>query len=116
MQLLPFKSNVPHDRFSTTLDGSMYSFAVNWNHRDEAWYFDVFDEQSAAIARGVKIVLGAYLGRGARSRHALFRDGAFVAHDLSGANLDAGWRDLGTRVVVVYYTQSDLAAALEFAA
>lgn len=99
MQILPFTSDLPRYTFTTTLDGEVYAFAVHWNQRDGAWYFDVLEEDGTAIVHGIKIVLGANLGRAVR--HPLFDSWVWRAVDASGQNLDAGRSDLGQRVHVI---------------
>ena len=78
-----------------------YTFIFRWNARDSSWYFDVVDDDQTVIAAGIRIVLGAYLGR--RVQHDLFRNGVFIAIDTSGQKVDAGLGDFGTRVQLRYY-------------
>lgn len=109
-QTLPFIPSEPFYGFSTVLDGITVEFNVRWNARDEAWYFDLFDEDGAPIAHGIKIVLGAYLGR--RVNHSIFRLGVLVAIDTSGERRDATLDDLGTRVIVRHLTEFEVAAGI----
>jgi hypothetical protein len=108
--IIPFDSSNPISKFSTTLvtsDGNVqFGFRARWNSRDSAWYMDISDDTGTTIASGIKIVLGAYLGR--QFEHALFRDGVIVAVDLSGKGIDAGIDDLGTRVQVMQLTTADV--------
>ena len=99
-QQLPLVPSTPNYRFATTLDGTSYVFDVRWNARDEAWYLDVYDQNETLIRAGVKIVLGALLGR--RSVDPAFPDGLLIATDLSGEGREATFDDLGTRVVVIF--------------
>ncbi len=85
-----------------------YVFVVRWNERDEHWYFDLLEQDNTAILTGVRIVLGTYLGR--RSRHPLLRGGVFIAIDTTGEGRDAAFDDLGTRVVLRYFTVQDVMA------
>jgi len=106
MQVMPFAA-VPNYSVLVPIDNDQYRFDLRWNARAEAWYFDCFEsDERTPIITGVKIVLGTYLGR--RSPHRLFRTGVFVARDLSGQRQDAGFDDLGRRVVVVRYPQRDV--------
>lgn len=100
MIIVPFIPSVPAYEFSLDIDGVSYTFDVRWNGRASAWYVDVLLSDGTAVARGIKIVLGAYLGRG--RLHELFQLGVFVARDTSGDQRDATLDDLGTRVEVVY--------------
>lgn len=107
--VIPFSAENPINKFSTTLDGIQYGFRARWNSRDNfdpltntnagAWYVDISDDTGEPIATGVKVVLGAFLGR--QFNHPLFRDGALVAVDLSGAGREATIDDFGARVQVM---------------
>lgn len=112
---LPFRPSVANYRFGTAIGDFSYIFDVHWNSRDNfnletgkpegAWYFAVREQDLTLIIASVKIVLGTYLGR--RRNHRLFRQGVFVVADTSGERRDAGFDDLGTRVVVRYIPQND---------
>ena len=113
MQILPFSpgvEGVESYRFATAIDDETYIFEASWNHRDECWYLDLYEaDGDTAIFHGVKIVLGAHLGR--MHRHALLDRGALIAHDTSGQLLDAGFSDLGARVLVFFVPADELLAA-----
>jgi len=106
--ILPFQPSLPFYRVSTVLDGQTYQLNVRWNSRDEAWYFDLLTDEGVMLAAGVKVVLGVFLARRVTSEDRL--GGALIASDLSGAELDAGLDDMGTRVLVYYYSAEELAA------
>ena len=106
--LLPFQPSVPFYRFGCTLGTLPYLFDVSWNARDGAWYFDLLDADQSPIYSGIKVVIGTGLGRVCVDPR--FPSGAFEAIDLSNQNLDAGIDNLGARVVVYYYSASELAA------
>jgi hypothetical protein len=103
---IPLVPSIGSYRFGTAIDTVPYLFDVRWNTRDQAWYLDVLETDETPIVRGVKIVLGAYLGR--RSNHPLFKNGVLVASDTSGATRDATFDDLGTRVKLQYIPVLDL--------
>jgi len=105
MQVLPLIPSVPSYRFGTTLGDISYVVDVHWNARDGAWYMDILDENANTIRGGIKIVLGSRLGR--RCVSPLFPFGVLVATDLSGAGIDAGLDDLGTRVQVAFITAEE---------
>lgn len=113
MQILPFSAGVvgiEDYRFATAIGEETYVFDVRWNRRDACWYLDLFEaDGTTAVFHGVKIVLGAHLGR--MHRHRLLDQGAFVAHDTSGQLADAGFADLGTRVLVFYVPADELVGA-----
>jgi len=104
---LPFQPAIPAYRFSTSMAGNVYLFDVRWNARDDAWYFDMSDDQNVPIVSGVKIVLGILLG--GRSRDPRFPDGAMFAMDLTGKGEEAKLEDLGIRLVVLHITSDEFA-------
>jgi hypothetical protein len=109
VQILPIAPGVTEQRFATALGDGDFVFRVLWNHRDESWYLDAYEEDGVtAIFHGAKIVLGAHIAR--VHRHPLLVRGAFIAVDTSHARTDAGFFDLGTRVLVLYVTEVELVA------
>jgi hypothetical protein len=109
MQILPLTPATPEYRLATVLDEVSYVFDVRWNRRDQCWYLDAYEEDGeTAIFHGVKVVLGARLGR--MHRHPLLSQGALIAYDTSGQLEDATFDDLGSRVLVVYVPNDELVA------
>lgn len=111
-QVLPITPSLPSSRVGTVLDGVPFILEIYWNGREEAWYMHVFDGEGEIIRHGIKIVLGAFLGR--RTADPRYPAGFLVAADLSGEGRDAGFDDLGTpanggRVVVYFYTYDEFA-------
>jgi hypothetical protein len=102
INVLPFIPSDPNYAFNTTLNGEQYFFDVRWNTRDEAWYFDLSDATGTAIVKGVKIVLGTFLGR--QCPHPFFDENVFAVIDTTLDNLDPTFDDLGVRVLVQHYT------------
>jgi len=107
-QRLPLIPSEPHYRFSTELGGVVFIIEMRWNTRDAAWYMSVFDETEIPILSGMKLVLGALLGR--RSVDPRRPGGAFVISDLSGSGTEAGFDDIGERVVVSFFSEEELLA------
>jgi len=105
-QQIPFTSDEPFYEFSTTLDGERFYFNVRWNDRDGAWYFDLADEEQVVIRHGIKIILGLALGMRTVSNR--WPNGHMIAFDTSQQGVDATIDDLGTRVIVVFYTNEEL--------
>lgn len=97
---LPFKGGIGYYRLGTSIGGTHYLVDVRWNVSAAAWYLDFFEQDETPIILGVKLVLGAYLGR--RSNHPLFTSGVFVAIDLTNSGREAAFDDLGGRVIVTY--------------
>lgn len=92
--------------FGTTIDNIGYVLKFQWNTKDNAWYFSVYDANANAIRTGIKVVLGAFLGK--TCQHPLFNNGVFVAVDTGPDNIEPGFNDFGTRVVMKYIDAIDL--------
>lgn len=99
-------------RLGTTIESTAYLIDMHWNRREDRWYLSLLEIDETPIVSGVKVVLGVVLGR--RSAHPLFRRGALVAVDLErtgpGRGVEAGWADLGRRVVLRWYDAEEFAA------
>ncbi len=104
--MLPLVGAIPDYRVGTTLDGENYILDVRWNYRESAWYFDILTPAEDVVRAGIKIVLGAYLGR--RSADDRMPPGLLIASDLSNEGRDATIDDLGSRVVVHYFAADEL--------
>lgn len=100
MLILPFIPSVAAYEFSTDIEGISYTFDVRWNSRDEGWYFNLFEDNGAPIAYGLKVVLGTLIGE--TTPHNLFRLGVLVVIDTTQEGREATFDDLGTRVQVRY--------------
>lgn len=106
---LPLIPSEPNYTFGVDLDEVTYLVEMRWNGRDNAWYMNFFEEDETPIRTGIKMVLGTFLGR--RSVSPKFPSGLLVAVDLTGEGKDATLDDLGTRVVVYYYTREEILTA-----
>lgn len=111
---LPIDSVLPYYEMGTTIEGRNYLFNMRWNEWDQSWYFDLLDPdvvnddgEAEPIVSGIKVVLGAQLGR--RSTDPRMPNGSIFASDLSGAGKEAGRNDLGTRVKLYFRPAADLA-------
>lgn len=107
---IPVVPSDPNNQFQVSLNDQMYTFDIRWNRRDNAYYFDLSDDQGQLIVAGVKIVLGALLGR--RSAHPFFEQNVLVAVDSTLTNVDAGFDDLGSRVFLKHMTVGEYLAEL----
>jgi hypothetical protein len=103
--IVQFRPGVSPYRFGQILRNEEYVFDVRWNSRDAAWYFDVRESDLTPIALGLKVAMGAYLGR--RSNHPLFSDGVMVARPVGSDRRPPGFLELGGggRVQVMYFTR-----------
>lgn len=107
--ILPIVQGDADQAWTTDLAGVIYLVRLRWNLREAAWYLDVLErDERTPIVQGVKVVLGAMLGR--RAQHPLFHDGALIARDTSGAAREATLEDMGARVELWYFTRLELAA------
>ena len=106
MQELPLIPSTPSYRVGTSLDGNQFIFDLRWNARDVSWYMDVYSDNEVSLRRGIKVVLGALLGH--RSALPDFPAGILFAADMTGAGIEAGLDDLGTRVRVYFIPNSEL--------
>ncbi len=85
----------------TQLDGRDFMFRFVWNQRDGHWSIDLADQDSIAIASGIKLVIN-------RDLLATVVDdrrppGTLVVIDLLGTNdVDPGFADLGDRFALEY--------------
>lgn len=104
---VPLTPSVPAYHLETVLDDVTFVLDVRWNYRTEQWQVSISDADGAPLATGVALVLGAFLGR--RTADARMPAGVLVLSDLSGAGVDAGFDDLGTRVCLYYYSASEFA-------
>lgn len=111
-QDIPLINSDPWFRSTTSLDRPdgttiTLSFDFKWNARDSSWYFDMLDESDNVIVQSLRFVRGIYLGR--RVNHEIFRNGAFVAFcTVDNDDREAGFNDLGTRMVLRYFTALDI--------
>lgn len=114
--VIPFRPSISPYAFDVAIGDALYTIDVHWNAREEAWYFDVSDLSDIVrglypIVKGVKIVLGTYLGR--RAQHPLFQDGVMLCRVPQGDDVsEPRYDDMGTRVQVWYYTRAELAQEL----
>lgn len=107
---IPFEPTTPNYRMGVVLGGTQYIFDVRWNQRDQAWFFDLLAEDEDPIVSGVKIVLGTILG--GRCADERMPDGIMQAEDTTGTGTEARIDDIGTRVIVMFWTWAEMAAAV----
>jgi hypothetical protein len=107
-QRLPLIPSNPDYQFSTELDGTVYVVQVRWNDRAESWFFSLLTSDEEPLISGSAIVLGSVIG--IRSLDTRVPTGTFIVSDLSGENREPGFNDLGSRVVMSYFTEQEIAS------
>lgn len=103
---IPLRASLANYEFNTTINEVTYAFSMRWNARDSAWYMDILEVDQTPVVYGVKIVLGTYLGR--TTNHPLFRSGVMTVTDTTGVGREAGFDDIGSRVVVQWYSNAEV--------
>lgn len=106
IQALDISPTVSNQRFSSELDGTIYVFDLRWNDRAGAWFMDVLEEDLTPIRHGIKLVLGALVG--SDTKDSRFPPGRFLLEDKTGEGVEATLEDLGTRVILYYFSEEEL--------
>lgn len=98
------------------LEDSTYVFAFTWNERAQngdgsrgSWFLDILDVDGNLIVAGRRCVVNTDLL--AQYHHLAVPPGALMAFDTTNRELDPSEADFGTRVVLVYMTAAEVAAA-----
>lgn len=89
----------------TILDGVPYVLRFRWNARMSRWTMTLSDENGNLLRGGIVLVIDTPL---LRSRTPDMPPGQLVCVDTSGRREPAGLEDLGSRVLLKYYTQAQL--------
>lgn len=104
MITIPVSTDV-HFSQVTALSGRDFIFTFAWNAREGAWYFDLADQDGVLIATSRKIVVDwPLITRCADARRPV---GTLWALDTTGAGIDPGRDDFGTRVQLIYVEPGD---------
>lgn len=106
MVIIPLSNSLPHYTQQAELDGAIYGLELQWNFREEAWYFSLYDSSGAVIVAGLRAVVGFPIGT--RCRDARMPLGIFQFQDTTGGDADPGFADLGARVQLYYFTAGEL--------
>lgn len=106
MLIIPLVSDLPFYTFQVELDGATFQAEVQWNFRDEGWYASLFTADGDPIWTGLRLVLGFPLG--SRCRDDRKPPGIFSLQDTSGADREATFSDLGSRVRLYYFPTGEL--------
>lgn len=91
---------------SVTLDNKIFELHFDWNVRDEHWTMTIRDKNNQVIVAGIKIVANYELI--SMYRYLDVPPGYMMAADMSGQGLDPGFDDFGTRVLLMYISESEI--------
>jgi len=105
---IPTSQTLPFYSETVLLEGTSYNLFFKWNVRDSAWYMSIQTSNQVDIVDGIKIVCDWGLLR--RYRSLAVPPGEIVAVDTTGAGIDPGLNDLGTRVILTYVTSPELSS------
>ena len=92
---------------TVTLDGEDYTFRFLWNDRDRHWYLTVRDVAGDDILAGIKVVADIPITTHCSDDR--IYPGELWVIDTTGAGQDPGLRDFGSRVLLYYVDEEDVA-------
>ena len=93
----------PLQEVEVVLSGQTYFFVIKYNVRIDSYTFDILDNQKEPIAQGVRVVPQySLLSRYQAYANGRLPPGKLIAIDQSKTGTDAGYRDLGDRVLLSY--------------
>jgi hypothetical protein len=98
--ILPLDSLDSQYSVDVSLSLISYRLSLYWNERGQFWTLDIADTNEVIIAASIKLVADWEL-LGNLTQDGL-PPGKLLCVDMSGASLDPGPDDLGTRVILVY--------------
>lgn len=98
---LPVDPTEPHQRQGFELGGSSFLLDLDWNERNQAWFFSLFTNDEIALIEGFRVVIGARPLRRVTDSRRPAGDIQFV--DTGVGSVDPGRDDLGNRVILLYH-------------
>jgi len=104
--IIPARSDTATYIFTIELEGAIYQFRMQFNDRDQSWFFDILDVDGNVIRQGVKVVANWPLLRLVASE--LRPPGELYAVDLTGEARRAGVEDLGSEILFVYLPEAEV--------
>ena len=104
--IVPTRTDIATYEFSIELELLVYRFRMQFNGRDQSWFFDLLDEEGNPFRQGKKVVTNFPLLRllSAEGRP----PGELYAIDTTGENIRAGLEDLGSQVILVYFPEVEV--------
>ena len=105
MLLIPTDTSLATYTFSVELEEIVFNFRMQFNERDQSWFFDLLTEDGDPIREGIKVVTGFPLLRLIAT--AGRPPGELFALDTTGADRRAGLNDLGGEILFVYFLKGE---------
>lgn len=105
---IPLPQDVPHFTQQVILDGETFTLRCHYNEREDSWYLDLLDVEQNPIVCGRKLVADWPLLH--RSRHESLPPGQLYMVDVSEVGEDPSLDDIGSRVILIYADEEELAA------
>lgn len=110
---LSIDPTLPRQRFTLSLDGVRLGVRLGWQERLASWYVDFLDSDNEPILTGRRIAVGDNLFASCSDDR--LPPGMLLVIDTTGTDVDPGSADLGDRVLLIYATEAEVAAAAEAA-
>jgi hypothetical protein len=108
--VLPTRTDSAYYDFSIELDGALYRFDFRWNERAYSWFCSLFDSEDSPIRQGMRVRPGLPLLMYVSD--ARKPPGLLLPVDTTGKNTPPGLTELGTRVLIYYFSAAERAEAL----
>ena len=108
-------NDLPNFSTQVELDGTTYTLSFFWNYEDDAvgagrWTMAIGQADGTPILSGIGVVVTFAIGQRFVASLAGMPPGALWFEDTTGAGLDPGLNDLGSRVVLYYHNALQVAA------
>lgn len=105
-QLIPLPSGNPFFDVQATLENITYTLQFRWNARTNGWFMNVLDESGLnTLVAGMRCVVWFPLAAYRIDRQP---PGAFFFDDTATDGQEPQLNDLGTRVLLRYFTSAEL--------
>ena len=102
---IPTRSDIESYSFTIDLEQVTYGFAFHYNARMGVWLFDISSADGTILYSGIPIYVNQIPL--ARFVNPLLPHGNILFIDTSGAELNPGESDLGTRVLMIYVDSTE---------
>lgn len=103
---IPTRIDLGAYTFQIELDGALFRFTMQFNHREGFWYLSIADESGNDIRTGVKVIANFPLLR--RVADIAAPAGELLALDTTDADADPGLEDLGATVLLTYVEEENV--------